>query len=108
MTCMDSKPYHHILYKSRIYLMREKLGMAFSAGLSHASFSGTAIFRRGTAVPPRSPIRVVVRAVQSAENEKKVADSKADEPKPPPAPAAAARPKKPVYSSQLSLSLSLN
>ncbi|KAG6397921.1 hypothetical protein SASPL_139371 [Salvia splendens] len=44
--------------------------------LSHGSFSGAAIFRH--AATPRSPIR----AVQSAENEKKVADTK-DEQKPP-------------------------
>ncbi|XP_047958915.1 NAD(P)H-quinone oxidoreductase subunit O, chloroplastic [Salvia hispanica] len=61
--------------------------------LSHGSFSGAAIFRH--AATPRSPIPVVIRAVQSAENEKKVADTK-DEQKPPPA--AAAKPKKPVYS----------
>ncbi|KAG6382572.1 hypothetical protein SASPL_157753 [Salvia splendens] len=64
--------------------------------LSHGSFSGAAIFRHAaTRAPLRSPIRVVIRAVQSAENEKKVADTK-EEQKPPPA--AAAKPKKPVYS----------
>ncbi|KAG6395650.1 hypothetical protein SASPL_141773 [Salvia splendens] len=64
--------------------------------LSHGSFSGAAIFRHAaTRAPLRSPIRVVIRAVQSAENEKKVADTK-EEQKPPPA--AAVKPKKPVYS----------
>ncbi|XP_057770703.1 NAD(P)H-quinone oxidoreductase subunit O, chloroplastic isoform X2 [Salvia miltiorrhiza] len=64
--------------------------------LSHGSFSGTAIFRHAAMAPPRSLARVVIRSVQSAENEKKVADTK-EEQKPPPA-AAAAKPKKPVYS----------
>ncbi|KAH6821855.1 dehydrogenase complex subunit O [Perilla frutescens var. hirtella] len=92
---MDSKPYHLIEVHQELTFLREKIAMAFSAGLSHGSFSGTAIFRHTTAAAPIRPPLVVIRAVQSAENEKKLTDSK-DESKPPSA--AAARPKKPVYS----------